>query len=188
MMNDKENTENLGGQTPESILPVNSLARDYLPADYVDVFGTETIDDERLTPDNLLIAFWTDFPKWVQMLFKLRDWLVKPFGLKTNADEKDFRHKFEEVIRNGGRFQLMNVLVKSANEIVVQLADTHLTAEMSVHNEKSNGNRLKIYFITIVHFHNVLGKVYFFFVRPFHKIIVKTMMKRSIMKLIKNNE
>ncbi|MDR2125701.1 MAG: DUF2867 domain-containing protein [Prevotellaceae bacterium] len=172
----------------KSILPVNSLAQDYLPADYVDVFGTEALDDERLTPDNLLIAVWTDFPKWIKMLFKLRDRLVKPFGLKTSADEKDFKHKFEKAVRNGGRFQLMNVLAKSANEIVVQLADTHLTAEMSVHTEKSNGNQLKITFITIVHFHNVLGKVYFFFVRPFHKIIVKTALKRSITKLIKNNE
>ncbi|MDR2131682.1 MAG: DUF2867 domain-containing protein [Odoribacteraceae bacterium] len=184
-MNDNETAGNPEGQITKSTLPVHSLARNYLPADYVDVFATEVHDDERLTPADLLIAVWTDFPKWVQRLFQLRDCIVKPFGLKTSADEKDFRHQFEEIVRNGGRFQLMNVLAKSANEIIVQLADTHLTAEMSVHTETSNANQLKINFITIVHFHNVWGKVYFFFVRPFHKMIVKTALKRSITKLIK---
>ncbi|MDR3366857.1 MAG: DUF2867 domain-containing protein [Prevotellaceae bacterium] len=188
MMGNKKNAEDFGVQATSSTLPVNSLARNYLPADYVDMFGAEVHDDERLTPDNLLIAVWTDFPKWVQMLFKLRDWLVKPFGLKTNANGKDFRHKLAEAIRSGGRVQLMNVLAKSANETVVQLADTHLTAEMSVHTEKSNGNQTKINFITIVHFHNVLGKIYFFFAQPFHKIIVKAAMKQSIKKLLENRD
>ncbi|MDR2139133.1 MAG: DUF2867 domain-containing protein [Tannerella sp.] len=186
-MNDKENAGSPGKQITKSTVPVHSLARNYLPADYVDVFSTDILEDKRLTPDNLLIAFWTDFPKWVQLLFKLRDRLVKPFGLKTNENENDFKHKFEEAIRSSGQFHLMNVLAKSPNEIVVQLADAHLTAELSIHNEKSNGTQLKINFITVVHFHNVWGKVYFFFVRPFHKMIVKTMMKRSIAKLIKND-
>ncbi|MDR2121208.1 MAG: DUF2867 domain-containing protein [Tannerella sp.] len=187
-MKDKENAGNRRGLIARSTLPVNSSARNYLPADYVDIFGTDVRDDARLTPDNLLIAVWTDFPKWVQMLFKLRDWLVKPFGLKTGEDGKDFKHKFAEAIRSGGRFWLMRVLAKSADEIVVQLADTHLTAEMSVHREKSNPDQLRINFITTVHFHHVWGRVYFFFVRPFHKIIVKTMMKRSIRKLTESNQ
>jgi hypothetical protein len=167
----------------KSILPVHSLAHHYLPADYADVFGTDVPGNERLTPDNLLITFWTDFPEWVQMLFKLRDRLVRPFGLKAGAKDEDFRHRLEEAVRSSGRFHLMTVLAKSANETLVQLADRHLTAIMSFHQEKSAGNRLIIHIATIVHYHNVGGKVYFFFVRPFHKLIFRTMMKRSIRKL-----
>ncbi|MDR1652533.1 MAG: DUF2867 domain-containing protein [Prevotellaceae bacterium] len=41
---------------------------------------------------------------------------------------------------------------------------------------------MKISIITVVHFHNALGKVYFFVIRPFHKIIVKAMIKRLLIK------
>jgi hypothetical protein len=184
-MDNKTNVKNPKDQIISSTLPDNSSMRNYLPADYVDIFGTRVFDDERLTPDNLMITIWTDFPEWVRMLFKLRDWIVKPFGLKTSGDEKNFRYKFEEIIRNGGQYHFMTVHTKSSNEVVIQLSDTHLTAEMSVHTEKSNGNKLEIKVITNVHFHNVFGKIYFFFVRPFHKIIVKTSLRRSITKLIK---
>ncbi|MDR1592226.1 MAG: DUF2867 domain-containing protein [Prevotellaceae bacterium] len=167
----------------KSILPANSLAKNYLPADYVDVFSTVVAENKRLTPDNMMIAFWTDFPQWVQVLFQLRDWLVKPFGLKTNENEKDFKQKFEVAIRNSGQYNLMTVPAKSADETVMRLTDKHLTAELSVCNEKLNDNQLRISIITFVHFHNALGKVYFFVIRPFHKIIVKAIAKRNVKRL-----
>ena len=121
------------------------------------------------------------------MLFKLRDWIVKPFGLKSDENDKNFKQKFEASIRNSGQFNLMSVPAKSANETVMRLTDKHLTAELSVRNEKSNDNMLKISIITLVHYHNMLGKIYFFAIRPFHKIIVKTMIKRSIKRLTEND-
>jgi hypothetical protein len=110
---------------------------------------------------------------------------VKPFGLKTGNTEKNFEQKFEEAIRTGSPLDLMTVPAKTANETVMRLTDKHLTTELSVHNEKLNDNQLKINIITIVHYHNTLGKIYFFFIRPFHKIIVKAITKRSIKRLIK---
>jgi hypothetical protein len=169
----------------KSSLPENTQARNYLPADYVETYAVVVPAHSQLIPDNLLITLWTDFPEWLQMLFKLRDWLVKPFGLKAGNAGKNFKQKFEEAIRTGSPLDLMSVPAKTANETIIRLTDRHLTAELSVHNEKLNDNKLKINIITLVHYHNTLGKIYFFFVRPFHKIIVKVITKRSIKRLMK---
>jgi hypothetical protein len=141
-----------------------------LPTDYVDVFSAIVPENEHLTPDNILVAIWTDFPQWVRVLFKLRDWLVKLFGLKTGENEKDFEQKFEAAIRNSGQYNLMTVPAKSADETVMRLTDKYLTTELSVCNEKQNDNQLKISIITLVHFHNALGKIYFLLFVHFIKL------------------
>jgi hypothetical protein len=170
----------------KSSLPENSRTRNFLPAGYVETYSVIVPEHSRLTPDNIFVAIWTDFPKWLQMLFKLRDWLVKPFGLKAGSSEKKFGQKFEEAIRTGNPLDLMTVPVKTADETVMRLTDKHLTAELSVHNEKLDNSQLKINIITLVHYHNVLGKIYFFLIRPFHKMIVKTITKRSLKRLMKS--
>jgi hypothetical protein len=169
----------------KSPLPENSQVKNFLPSDYVDTYSVIVSEHSQLTPDNILITFWTDFPAWLQMLFKLRNYLVKPFGLKAGNIDKNFEQKLEEAIRNGSQPDfLMTVPAKTANETVVRLTDKHLTAELSVYNEKLNDNKLKINITTLVHYHNTLGKIYFFFIRPFHKIIVKAVTKRSIKRSI----
>jgi hypothetical protein len=52
---------------------------------------------------------------------------------------------------------LMTVPAKTADETVMRLTDKHLTAELSVHNEKLNNSQLKISIITLVHFHTLEG-------------------------------
>jgi hypothetical protein len=167
-------------------LPENSLVKKYMPADYSEAYEMIVGKNNQLTPDNLLIAFWTDFPVWVRWLFNLRDILVKPFGLK-GADENynSFQQKFTEMVRTGGNYKQMNIPAKSENETILQLADKHLTAELSCHIENNIDNKLKISIITLVHYHNALGKIYFAVIKPFHKIIVKTIMKRSVKSNVK---
>jgi hypothetical protein len=180
----KKNLKNM--KIIKSSLPENSQTRNFLPAGYVEAYSVIVPEHSRLTPDNILVAIWTDFPKWLQMLFKLRDRLVKPFGLKAGSSEKNSGQKFEEAIRTGNPLDLMTIPVKTADETVMRLTDKHLTAELSVYNEKLNNGQLKISIITLVHYHNALGKIYFFFIRPFHKMIVKTITKRSIKRLMKS--
>jgi hypothetical protein len=164
----------------KSKIPANSLVEKYLPADYSEVYETTVKENAQLTPDNLLIAFWA-FPVWVRWLFNLRDILVKPFGLKgADGDYNSFHQKFAETVRFGGIYKQTSIPAKSENETILQLADRHLTAELSCRIENISDNKLKISVITLVHYHNALGKIYFVVIKPFHKIIVKTMIKRSV--------
>lgn len=160
-------------------IPANSLTKQYLPADYTDAFACEVAKAKSLSADEVMIKFWTVSPRWIDSLFKLRNVLVRPFGLET-GEEENRTEKLKEMIRSGnGSSRIMSVVAKSSHETVVLLSDKHLDAYMSVVVEEGCNSQI-VTAITLVHYHNKLGKVYFFFVRPFHKVIVKSMLKSTL--------
>ena len=154
----------------------NSLVTNFLPADYVDVFGCVINTSKRIDPAKILFDMWNNQPKWVRFLFRLRDILVLPFGLKTGNKTLDTQKSFEDVIFNGKELSIMKIPVRNENEIVLQLIDKHLTAELSIYSNLIADDKLKIVCATLVHYHNKLGVFYFFVIKPFHKIIVKSML------------
>ena len=124
-----------------------------------------------------MVNFWTDFPRWIDVLFKLRNALVKFVGLK--GSENDNVEELEKCIRTGKTYNFVSVPAKSDNETVLLLSDKHLDAYISVHVENGKEHKI-ISAITLVHFKNRLGRVYFFLIRPFHGAIVKSMLKRAL--------
>ena len=164
-------------KTIKTQIPDRSLTNNYLPADYTDSF-TCTIDaTKEILPDDIMVGFWTNSPGWVTALFKLRNFLVKFVGLK--GDNENDLEKLESCIRSGGSHGIASVPAKNDNETVLLLTDKHLEAYMSVFIEKKE-NLQEISTITLVHFKNKLGPIYFFFIKPFHNIVVRSMLKRSI--------
>ena len=163
-------------------VPVNSLTHQYLPADYTDAFACEITGAKKLSADKVMIDFWTVMPGWVNALFKLRNVLVRPFGMET-GDNKDHSEELKKMIREGQASNgLMSVVAKSGNETVILLNDKHLDAYISVFVTESHHSQTATA-ITLVHYHNRLGRIYFFFIRPFHKIIVKDMLKSTIKRM-----
>ena len=70
-------------------IPPRSLLTPCLPGDYHDCFTYGMPCRRKISPDDLMTAFWTTMPGWVNTLFKLRNALVRPFGLQTdNGDAK----------------------------------------------------------------------------------------------------
>ena len=98
-------------------------------------------------------------PGWIQALLKLRQVLiVKPFGLKTGDHE-------------------IPVIDKNEHEVVVGEDDKHLYFRISVMKKKTSRGT-GVCLTTIVKFNNLLGKIYFFFIKPFHKQVVKSLLKK----------
>lgn len=163
----------------KSPVPAGSLLNRFFPADYSDAYYCVTDNHVALNPDDMMCSFWTDSPGWVNALFKLRNFLVKFVGLK--GDNKVFQ-ELEDCIRTGGKCKIGSVPAKSENETVLLLEDKHLNAYMSVFIDEKE-NDASVYLNTLVHYKNRLGRVYFFFVRPFHGIVVKNILKRVVKKM-----
>ena len=155
-------------------IPAESLVNRYFPVDYKDAFVYEIARESRLTLDDIMVRFWTDFPVWVNFLFRVRNFLVKFVGLKGS---KNSFQDLEDCIRTGGQHKFASVPAKSDNETVLLLDDKHLDAYVSVYIEEALEYK-RVYAITLVHFKNRLGRIYFFFIRPFHKLIVRSILKR----------
>lgn len=164
----------------KSQFPTPSLAEKYLPCSFWDVYRYDCQQDLQITPDDLQVAFWTQSPGWIQKLFVMRNAIVKFFGLKT---DKKSSEQIEDCIRNGKNCGFMSVTDKSEQETVLRLTDKHLDAYLSVLFSDKDGLK-SISLITIVHIHNLLGYLYFYTIMPFHKIVVKNMLKSTIKRFL----
>lgn len=109
-------------------------------------------------------------PGWVDALGKLRDVLVKPFGLKTENDIKNGQ------TNNLPEFDFAPVLYQSDKEIVMGMNDKHLYFRLSV-MKIARQDDSQVFLTTVVRFNNIGGKIYFALIRLFHGLIVRTMLK-----------
>jgi hypothetical protein len=104
-------------------------------------------------------------PKWADWLMSIRDAIVRIFRLKTS----------KEILQD---FPMQNfpIISQHENELVSGANDNHLDYRLSVLIDREKSF---ISFTTIVRFNNFLGRLYFLPVKIFHKIIVKTILKRE---------
>ncbi|MDR2293228.1 MAG: DUF2867 domain-containing protein [Prevotellaceae bacterium] len=167
----------------KSAIPAGSLVEKYLPAGYVDVYLCKSDCQKNITPDDVMVNIWKNFPTWVNVLFRIRNFVVRIAGLKS-LETNDLL-LIEKCIRTGEAFKFISFPAKSDKETVLLLSDKHLNAYLSVHID-NDGKHKNISISTLVHFHNKLGRAYFFIIKPFHIIIVKNIFKRAINKLITN--
>lgn len=166
-------------------IPSDLLISAYQPVDYYDITKCEADDLKGITTEDIQIALWSSKPAWVDRLFKLRNILVKPFGLKTGEDSS--LDQLTDCIRNGKAYGLMSLQAKSEKETVICLTDKHLSAYVSIFLERGEKKAQFVFAYTLVKFHSTLGYVYFYSILPFHKIVVKKMLKYSLNLLIQKN-
>lgn len=155
-------------------IPPDSLTQRFLPVDYTDAFACKPETVVGLSADDIQVTLWTAMPGWLNALFKIRDIIVRPFGLEGGNGKERYKD-FKEMLYDGKSMKIMSVAAKAENETVLKLDDKHLEAYMSVYVDQAT-----ITVITLVRYHNLLGKTYFFFVKPFHKIVVKNMLKYTL--------
>lgn len=112
--------------------------------------------------------------QWSDMLMSLRDGIVRAFGLKTSDRGMDHEAEHYPV---GSIAMAFDVIDRNENEIVMGANDKHLNFRVSVLKDSTTSH---IYVTTIVHFNNWFGRLYFLPVKPFHRIIVKSSIKRLL--------
>ena len=148
----------LGRPAPE-VLAGLGLAH----VDYVDVFGVDL--SRRAAPDLSTVhdAFWQQaIPVWARRLMRVRDLLVRPLGLKPATGPGLFR-----LIRS------------TATEQVRGGEDSHLDLRIALRLDAApDPQTVRFAVVTAVQFHNALGRGYFAVVRPFHRVLVRSGLRR----------
>jgi len=153
--------------TKLTTIPENSaISNGFERVDYFDVY--RVVKSTTLSAEEVTAKIFK-LPHWVIWLMKIRDSLVGIFGLKT---EKELR----EGQLGERQTTLFHPMKQNENEIVMGENDKHLNFRVSVLVDRENSF---IYLTTIVHFHNFWGRAYFLPVKPFHKLIVKSLLKRQ---------
>ena len=121
------------------------------------------------------LQIWLDHashtPDWVNFLMRCRNKIVSSIGLKNlgHLGDLDLK-KIPDDYKVGDRVGIFTLLFLSDNEIILADSDKHLDVKVSVYKENNESDLISI--STVVHVHNFLGKLYMFFVKPMHKLIV----------------
>jgi hypothetical protein len=158
-------------------LPQPSLIQGALvPIDYVDAFSVEvpagTFDDV-----DTLARACTSLPRWVDRLMWLRNRVVSRFGLQVS--HADVPRDHGGTIRPGTAVGIFLVLARSDDELLMGLDDKHLDFRFSLLME-SSGQRERAIATTTVKFNNTWGRLYFTFVKPFHRLIIPALLRAAI--------
>lgn len=156
----------------QPFLPKGSLIEQYAKdSDYSDSFSVLTSSimtiDDRLTDT-------TKIPRWVNWLLKIRDFLVKPLGLSLSDDYKRQISNLYQVGDQGGFFTIID---RNDNEILMHENDKHLSFMTSVIVESVSDGQF-VYMTTNVVFNKWYGRLYFFIIKPFHKLIFRSTLRR----------
>jgi hypothetical protein len=138
------------------------------PVHYEDTFTASVRRQTPITLDELNQAFRKAMPWWVLALLGLRNLLVGWTGLKTGRGKK----------REGyGLFDLFTEISRTDDVAFLGDDDRHLDFRVLV-RVRNAGDEKAVDVTTLVRFNRREGRVYFFFVKPFHKLIVVALMRR----------
>ena len=125
-------------------------------------------------------------PRWTQQLMAVRNRLVRLVGLKdlgqlhhahplaSGGDPRDARS-----YRVGDRVGIFLIRHLSDTEVVLGQDDRHLDVQVALTKHPATANApATVAVSTMVHIHNALGHAYMAVVTPFHRRIVRAMMRR----------
>ena len=141
---------------------MNQKFNKYLPVDYYDTFSLE-VKNNKLSPKEIIQKIFGHNPVWLQLLYRLRTCLVKPFGIDTKVIETS-----------------VLIVEESNQEAVMRKDDKHLLFYAAVSIEQISDVIQNVQITTLVKYHNWIGRSYFFCIKPFHRIIVPCVLKRIL--------
>ena len=146
--------------TPSSILP---------GADFADAFRATPVGRD-VDLSALASGMGSDTPAWVRGLLKLRNILVRPFGLVTADDAGTMRDG--QVV--------FPILSSEPDRVILGLDDKHLDFRIVIDRGSTEDGQTSITTTTLVRTHNLGGRLYLTAIKPFHRIIVPTMLKSAL--------
>jgi len=112
---------------------------------------------------------------WARSLMVARDAIMSRFLVKTSA-------QIAAKARSDGRERIgfFPLRSRSAQEVIVGEGDRHLDFRGSVLlRRRSDGSGDELVLTTVVHCHNAFGRIYLGIISPFHRLIVRSNLRRA---------
>jgi hypothetical protein len=138
-------------------------------AQFIDAYCVE-IGERALDARQACIRMVLHGPRWIDALLRLRNIAVAPFGLKTSGAGEP---------APGGLIGLFPVVSETPERLVAGFDDYHLDFRLVVEIAGHAAAR-RVTSTTLVRTHNLLGRTYLALITPFHRLVVRGMMRRIV--------
>jgi hypothetical protein len=121
-------------------------------------------------------------PGWISFLYLIRAGFVRLLGMRQKGVPRRPHYLPENVPLMPGQKAAVFTVSKAQDERywVGSVDDNHLQASLGIVVEPLENNLRRFYVITVVHYHNWAGPVYFNIIRPFHHLVVGSMVRAAI--------
>jgi len=136
-------------------------------AQFIDAFSI-AIGDTALDARHAAEKMLARGPRWIDALLALRNLIVAPFGLKTSAPNET---------GTADIIGLFSVLSQTPDRLVAGFNDRHLDFRVVVDVATAGGSQ-NITATTLVLTHNLLGRTYLAVITPFHRLVVRAMLRQ----------
>jgi len=148
-------------------------------ADHVDIKSAVG----SLSLRGFIAGTFTYQPRWVTFLYGIRWGFVRLLGLTQEGISPYHRTSQPDDVplQPGDTFQFLTVKRAEPDRYWVGgFDDKHLLGHVVVAAEPLDDQRRRFYLMTVVHYHNWAGPVYFNAIRPFHHLIVHLAVKAAV--------
>lgn len=153
-------------------LPSQSNCPAYIDeVDFEDAYKIK-LTDANMPIEEIYLNIFAYTPKWVNYLMMLRNNIVGIFGLDTGVGVGEITTKNIKVGTKAGVFRIFAI---TDNEIIAGEDDKHLNFRVSILKQNN-----EVIISTLVHYNNSFGKAYMSIIMPFHKMVVKAMLKNAL--------
>ena len=136
-------------------------------AQFVDAYSI-AVDRGTLDARQATERMITRQPRWAEALLTLRNILVKPFGLKTSGAGTTAPRQM---------IGIFPIVSETPDRLVAGFNDSHLDFRFVV-DVAASGDRQQVTATTLVLTHNWLGRTYLALILPFHRLIVRALLRQ----------
>lgn len=121
-------------------------------------------------------------PAWVTFLYRVRKSFVRLLGMRqAGLPHPPHLTASDLVLKPGADLSFFHIRTAQEDRFMVaEIIDQHLTADLGVVVEPLDGQRKRFHVLTVVHYHNWAGPVYFNIIRPFHHLVVGGMARAGV--------
>ncbi|MBE4752795.1 DUF2867 domain-containing protein [Corallococcus sp. ZKHCc1 1396] len=148
-------------------------------ADHVDV---KTVESEASLRE-FIAALMSYQPAWMTALYGVRGVFVRLLGMRQHGVPRPQHLRPEDIpMAPGSAASFFTVRHAEEERVwVVAATDKHLEATLAVVAEPAPGGgaRRRFHVVTLVHYRNWAGPVYFNVIRPFHHLVVGGMARTA---------
>ncbi|OQW57347.1 MAG: hypothetical protein A4S14_20665 [Proteobacteria bacterium SG_bin9] len=128
---------------------------------------------------SLFFAIFGHRPRWMTWTLLIRNKLAAMAGLEAATTDEFLSARQKDRYAVGDKIGIWPIYALSDTEVVAGRDNTHLDFRVSI-LKASNGDGQRVVVTTVCKVHNLAGRVYLFFIVPFHRLGVRQLLTNAV--------
>lgn len=155
------------------------LSRELIERAYFRDSFRVSLNREDLSVTDMFLAIFSHHPLWMKLLLIARNKAASLAGLDTPTASEILHPDIKDRYVVGEKIGVWPIFSLSEDEVVAGRNNKHLDFRVSV-LKLPEGDGSSVVVSTVCKAHNRSGKLYLFFVVPFHRYGVRTLMANAL--------